>query len=226
MRVAWVLLLLSTAVAHADGGAPIDEAHAAYRDGVAAFNAGRYDVAELHFLRVYDLTHSAEVLYDAAVVAEKQHRWGDAAERYREYLRDSVKVRDRARIRARIDDLEGRQRRQEEVDKALNEGRTPPEAVAAAPGNVPILIEEDALDPDAAATPPVAPPVAAPAPAQQPVHAADGRPIYKKWWLWAAVGAVVLVAAIVAIAVPLSRAPGEAPTTFPDIGPGAPLVRF
>jgi hypothetical protein len=227
VRIASLLVALLAALASPARGDGSSEAQArgAYAQGVEAFGQQKYDVAELSFLRVYDLTHSPEVLYDLAVVLEKQHRWGEAAERYQAYLRDSIRVRDQARIRARIADLVGRQKRQDEMDRAMNEGRAAPSEVAQAPGNQVLALDEAELRPPDATPPPE--PVRT-APVQQPLveRPAAAPHWWRRWWFWTAVGAVVAAAAVVTIAVVATRGAGESPTTFHDIGPGAPLVRF
>ena len=104
---------------------------------------------------------------------------------------------------------------------------TPPaaSAVAAAPPPPPAAAEPPAAAPAApapavpAAAPAAAPAaslVAAPAPA-----ASSEAPIYKKWWLWTAVGVVALGGIITVIA--LSSGSSQPWNTAPDLGPGAGL---
>jgi hypothetical protein len=73
------------------------------------------------------------------------------------------------------------------------------------------------------------PPAAPPAPAAsmpQPTaeHITARRPIYRRWWLWTAVGAVGIAALTIGLAVGLSpRGNGR---TLPDFGPNASALRF
>ena len=48
------------------------------------------------------------------------------------------------------------------------------------------------------------------------------EPIYKKWWLWTAAGAVVVVAVVVGVSVGVaSNSHPDFKPTGPEIGPGA-----
>jgi hypothetical protein len=200
-----------------------------YEAGVSAFNMQSYKDAETAFREVYDLIHSPEVLFDIALALEKQRQWGEAAKVYEAYLRDSRKVKDRRHITERVKTLHGRQRRQEETDLALNSGKPAPSEVAAAPGNEVMKmgevddglltfgeasgVDKSAVTQDATVE-------------KKPIDTAT--PIYKKWWLWTGVAAVVVIVAVVIIAVEASGSAPAEMTSFPDIGPGAhaPLLRF
>ena len=94
-------------------------------------------------------------------------------------------------------------------------------AVAAAPPP-PAEPAPAATQPPPAAEPPPAPAAAPPAVslvAAPPPAANADEPIYKKWWLWTAVGAVVLGGVITVIA--LSSGSSSPWNTAPDLGPGA-----
>jgi tetratricopeptide (TPR) repeat protein len=98
-----------------------------------------------------------------------------------------------------------------------------PSAIAAAPpaATAPPATEPPASPPPAAEPPPpAAPPAASLVAAPPPATSAD-QPIYKKWWLWTAVGVVVLGGVITAIA--LSSGSSSPWNTAPDLGPGAGL---
>jgi tetratricopeptide (TPR) repeat protein len=69
--------------------------------------------------------------------------------------------------------------------------------------------QRDAL-PSAAAPPVVSPTPAAPALAATPPSSAERPPLYRKWWLWTAVGAVAVVGVAVGVAVAYS-VPKDAP---------------
>lgn len=101
---------------------------------------------------------------------------------------------------------------------------TPPaaSAVAAAPPATPPAAEPSPGSP--VAPPPAAAPTAAPAASlvAAPAPAASNEePIYKKWWLWTAVGVVALGGLITVIA--LSSGSSQPWNTAPDLGPGAGL---
>src|SRR5262249_43064305 len=159
---------------------------------------------ETAFREVYDLIHSPEVLFDIALALEKQRQWGEAGKVYEAYLRDSRKVKDRKRISERIKTMQGRQRRQEEMDAALNSGKPAPSEVPPGRGNEGRKMGEadDGLLPFGEATATEKDPKADATVEKQPIDTAT--PIYKKWWLWTGVAAVVVVVAIVVIAVAAS----------------------
>lgn len=104
-----------------------------------------------------------------------------------------------------------------------------PSAIASAPPATPVTPAAPAAEPPPPAAPPpsASPPAAAPpAPAASLVAApapapTSEQPIYKKWWLWTAVGVVVLGGVITAIA--LSSGSSSPWNTAPDLGPGAGL---
>jgi len=98
-----------------------------------------------------------------------------------------------------------------------------PSAVAAPPPPAPEQpAAPPATPPPPAAAVPAAPPPSAPAASlvASPAPATGGEePIYKKWWLWTAVGVVVIGGVVTAIA--LSSGSSTPWMTAPDLGPGA-----
>ena len=186
-----------------------------YSGGAAAFRGGMYHDAEIAFREVYHFSHSPELFYDIALCLERQRKWGPAADTFAAYLKESRRAPDRKKIEARIADLRGRASRQADIDAATARGEAPPpEQVSTLPGNQVMKLgetEQGLLGFGEAGD-------AAPEPAK-----AEPTPVYKKWWLWTAVGggAAVILAVGVGAGVAASSRPGFSPATFPDFGPGA-----
>jgi tetratricopeptide (TPR) repeat protein len=64
--------------------------------------------------------------------------------------------------------------------------------------------------------PAAAQPAATTASPAQPIE----RPLYRRWWLWTAVGGVVVAGVVIGLAVGLSPAPAGFSPTLPTDGPG------
>lgn len=188
MRLALVMLVVACGTASAED-AETRQAKQTYKEGVRLYDAHEYKDALAAFKRASRKYESPMLFYN---IAQCQRELGDkkaAVEFYKKYLDARPKAADRERIELVIGDLE----------KSLQE-------------------EEDARN----APPP--PPAAAPSPAKddssvtpEPATQAaptETTPIYKRWWLWAAVGAVVVIIAAVAIGV-AAASPRNAPVTTP-----------
>lgn len=123
----------------------------------------------------------------------------DALNFYRSYLRRAPDAPNRAEVETKIAALQ-------EAIAVQEKARTTPKQGLAAP--------------DSAEPPP--PPAPSPSPsatgnALVAEHAPPPArtPVYKKWWLWTAVGAVVVAGVAVGLGVGLSSSSG--PATFPRI---------
>ncbi|MSP60117.1 MAG: hypothetical protein EXR72_07205 [Myxococcales bacterium] len=216
--LAAIAVLLATAMPVA-AATPEDLARAReiYGAGTVAFEAQMYGDAEQAFRDVLRILQNPAAWYDIALTLEKQRKWGPAADGYATYLRDVQRPKSRARLEKRIGELRGRATRQAELDAALNAAR--PEGSGApllsAPGNEVMKLGEadDSLLGFGEAGAELAPAVD---------NGPEQVPIWKKWWLWAAVGGAVLAAAIITIAVVATRGPAPLEkTTFGEFGPGA-----
>lgn len=216
----FVLCLLGVRASAAPTPEQLRQAREVYAVGATAYAAQLYPDAEQAFRDVYALIHSPNVLYNLALTLEKQHKWGPAAEAYEGFLRDTRGGRDRHAIEKRAEEMRARAQRQEESALPKVEAETPAPSVA---GNAVMKMEEpdDGLRGMDTSAPPNSP----------AVGEGEKKPLYKKWWLWVAIGGALVVAAVITAIVVVGNGSGGAPaaaTTFPDFGPGAhgPLLRF
>jgi tetratricopeptide (TPR) repeat protein len=150
------------------------EARSLFEAGTYAMQEGRYEDALGYFERAYELSGRAPLLFNIGNMAERLRRDQQALEAYREYLRLAPAASNRTEVERRIEILEG---------SVESSSPTPPEPTANTP--------EPTAAPDILATPD-----------EDPAASRD-EPLYRKWWLWTAVGVVVVAG--VATAVALSR---------------------
>ncbi len=157
------------------------------------YNLSKYGEALKEFEAAYMAKSDQAFLFN---VAQCQRQLGDyeAAEKsYRAYLREA---RDASQAQR-----EGVQKLLADMEKAVRERRShaPPTGLASPEGPP----EEPHPSPVVVAQ------VEKPAPV---ATVSDERPIYKRWWLWTAIGGAVVVAAVV-VAVVLATASGGYPST-------------
>ena len=201
-----VFTLAAPAVAHADDRATAREE---FKSGSRYFEIGDYVQALAHFKTAYLAFEDPAILFNIAQCQRLMSQKQEAVRSYRIYLQKRPETPNRAEIEKIIVTLEDAIRR-DNTATAL-----PPTGVESANPRV-----ED--------KPPVAPaPEPTPAPvvvatAAPPPQAVDTTPLYKKWWLWAIVGGVVVagVAVGVGVGVAANSHPDFKPTG-PAIGPGA-----
>jgi tetratricopeptide (TPR) repeat protein len=184
--------------------------------GLSHFNLQEYDRAIVEFEEAYRLRPDPSLLYNLA----QSHRLAGHDERaiyfYRAFLRSAPNAEIRPEVERRIAEMERAKPKE-------------PSAAASAPKPTPGA----APRPVAAAAPDAAPaPVAAPAslasapssPSKPSVSASDAivatappaakTPVYKKWWLWTAVGGAVAIGLGVGLGVGLgTSSSGALPST-------------
>lgn len=163
-----------------------DRARQEFAEGSDAFEAGHYDAALEHLQRAYALAPHPELLFNIARCLEELHRTGAAIDTYDRYL--AVEPNDSG-ARDRVAAL----RRQLLTNPPPTTENPPPTT-------------ENPQPTTAGAT---ANAVVATAPAS------PRRPLYRRWWLWTTVGAVVVVGIGVGLAVGLTRS--SAPPAFPPL---------
>jgi tetratricopeptide (TPR) repeat protein len=169
--------------------------------GNSYFEGGKYDNAIKEFEQSYAIKPVPLLLFDIGNVARVSGKNEMAIEYFRRYLR-TAPAGARERLEAR--------RFLAEMTKP---GYKAPAAEAPPPAETP----------PPPATPPPAPPAAVATPAPATPAAADKQPLYKKWWLWTAVGgAVVAVGLGVGLGVGLS----SSGYTYPSVPGSVGTVRF
>ena len=195
MVVAWTVALAVTAPpARAAGeAARLREAREHYEQAVAHYNLDELAPALAEFREAYRLKPDPSFLFNIAQCHRKLGDTDAALDFYRKYLRSLPDAPNRPDVERMIADLRARQAAAPATDAT---------AVAAAPPTAP---------PPAPAAPAPLPSVR-PAPPPDAMLASPGpaapAPVYKRWWFWTALGAVVAGAVITGVA--LSR-PGPQP---------------
>lgn len=179
VAVFWALALLFTGAARAD--APDGAAREAYQRGAQAYAKHQYAAAAAAFEEGFQKKPHPAFLFNLALTYRALGQPQQAISYYERYLEALPSAPDRA-----------------QVETAIAEERR--KLPAASPGKAPA--QEPAL-------------VASAQPAGVPVAVGTGRdeggkstPIYKKWWFWAAGGAVVVAAVGIGLGVGLQ--PGAA----------------
>ena len=199
MRTLLVMCVLVGAPVAANAQRELDKQAAKdlFNRATTHFNLGKFKDAAAEYEQLYEARPQPSLLYNIA----QAHRLDGNSERalffYKSYLRNSPDAANRDEVRGRIATLE----------KLIEQQRRPPN-------------EPAPLGPQPEVTP-TPPPKPAAEPALQvtatPVEpASDKKPIYKKWWLWTAVGGAVAVGLGVGLGVGLS----QSATTYP----GAPAT--
>ncbi len=168
MRRVWILLalLLLAGSARADDKA---KAREAFRVGTQHFKLGEYEQALDSFKEAYRNYESPVFLYNIAQCERQLNHKQEAIRFYRQYLADAKDAQNRDEVQAIITKLQS----------ALDEERA---AVNKPP--------QGPLEP----TPPPATTTTngAPLTATAPPPPPEKTPVYKKWWLWTAVGVVAV----------------------------------
>jgi len=114
-----------------------------FRDGVDAYDQGRYDQALTQFQKAHALSHSASLYFNMAACEEHLDHFHSAAVLLRQYLLEKPAANDRGNVEMRIQSLEDRETQRRTPEPPPPEKVTPPPAVVAPapivamPGNKP-----------------------------------------------------------------------------------------
>lgn len=146
-----------------------------FEEGRLAFTEGRYDDALLHFRESYTLSHKPQLLFNIGNVLDRLRHDEEAISQYEQYLSEVPAAENREQVESRLAVL---RRSVEERQQAQATLVPTPQEVAAAD-----------------VTPAVSGPVAPVAPVSQ----SETRPLYKKWWVWTAVGSAVVAAVVIGV---------------------------
>jgi tetratricopeptide (TPR) repeat protein len=202
MRAVLLMALALSIVggAHADEGASDDKrrAKALYDAGVRKYNLSEFQTALVDFKSAYELHPDPALLFNIGQCHRMLGHAQEAAYAYRAYLRELPDAPNREEVERLRAAMEQQVHRKVDV--------TPPATTA----------ERPAANPPGAQ----ASPRSTSATAAAPTH---HRPLYKRWWLWTAVGAVAAIA--VGVGVGVGAAPAQdAPNPGGTAGSG--VVRF
>lgn len=192
------------------------EARQHYKNATGHFAVGEFAEAAAEYEAAFKLHQDPALLFNAAQARRLAGQNERALVLYKNFLQlypDSSNV---PAVREQVAHLQAVIAAEEKAKNAPPTGTEVPRTV---PGGT------TAGAPAAAATPPATATPQQPAPAQvaQPTPAPSDTgerptPIYKKWWLWTAVGAVVVAAVVIPVAVVESQGRWS---NLPDQGPGA-----
>ena len=193
-RLALLAVLTLAVVTHADeppAPTPAMRARAFFEEGNRLYNLGSFSQALAAFQDAYLARPDAAFLFNEGQCLRQLGSWKEEIFAYRRFLTARPDAPNRADVERYIRDAEAELARQKAAaEKAAAHPTAPADTLPVAE-----------LEPPPA---PAAPTVAASTPA------AEATPIYRRWWLWAGVGALVVVGAVVAVAVATSG------TTFPN----------
>lgn len=176
-----------------------------YRDGTQHYKLGEYPEALKAFKEAYRNFESPSFLFNIGQCHRQLNNKQDAIRAFRNYLNDVPNAPNREEVRQLIAAL----------DSALKEEAAaqakPPTGMIAPPPTEPAPPRHTAEAAQAEATP---------TPTLTARPSAAPTPIYKKWWLWTAVGAVVAVGVGVGLGIGLSSsAPQTAQTNYGTFKP-------
>ena len=179
------LVLLLVTAGRSRGDELRDRAHSELTQAQADFEARKFESALDHLNRAYALVPHPQLLFNIARCLEELHRTAAAVDAYDRYL--AVQPDD-AVAQTRVAALR----------EELRLHPPPPE------------VETKPTPPAVVAEPPPAI-VTVQAPPPPPAR----KPLYRRWWVWTAVGGVVAVGVGVGLGVGLTRSSG--PATFPPL---------
>jgi len=162
-----------------DLAARTEKARTYYQDGTSAYNLGDFQKAIELYKAAYTVRPESVYLYNIAQAYRLDGNLAQALFFYKSYLRNAPDAVNRAEVERRIAELQAAVEQQMvATEKPPNETKNPDARRVEIPP--PEVVARAAPEPT---------PGPAPAPADQP---ARGRPIYKRWWFWAGVGAVAV----------------------------------
>jgi len=150
------------------------EARKLFEAGEVAYAEARYERSLKYFQEAYALSQRHILLYNVGTSLDRMGRDQEAIDAYLEYLDKVPGAKNEAAVRERIRQLEAR---------VAERGKS-------APVMTPDQAAQSQLEQDEAQV--------APAVGTGPANS-EAKPVYKQWWLWASIGAVVVVGATLGI---------------------------
>jgi tetratricopeptide (TPR) repeat protein len=112
LAAAVMLFLVATNGWAQTAGANRQRAKELFRDGVEAYDQGRYDQALTQFQKAHALSHSASLYFNMAACEEHLDHFHSAAVLLRQYLLEKPAANDRGNVELRIQSLEEREAQQ------------------------------------------------------------------------------------------------------------------
>jgi tetratricopeptide (TPR) repeat protein len=198
--------------------------------GQSHYNLNEFSEALQDFKEAYRLHPDPAFLFNIAQCERQLGDFDEAIKFYRSYLRNKPEAPNAKEVQKKIDELkalsEGKRKSKEGAPAGVSAPSTAPPAMDSSRGTAPPPPPVAPLSPPPAASAP--PPAAVPTLASPPEAAtatsttpgadltakpaaSEGEPIYKQWWLWAGVGAVVVGGVVAAVV--LSSGSASAPSS-------------
>lgn len=189
MRIRYVLLFIVAGLVAGVATASADErsqkAKAAYESGMAHFTLDEYDEAIKDFQDAFLAKPDPVFLYNIGQAARLGNHPELAIRYYEKYLKAADNPPNAQQVREHIAVLEKVVQQQAAAKSANPTGALPPESEQSRSKHEPSHV-----------TAPATVNLNAPPPGPEPE-----TPVYKKWWLWTAVGGVIVAGGVIAIAV-------------------------
>jgi hypothetical protein len=197
-----LLLLASSGFAESAESGVAAKQH--FDEGTKAFNLGEFPRAVLEYKAAYNAKPDAVFLYNIAQSYRLSGDLQNALFFYKSYLRNTPNASNKREVESRIRTLETQLAQSRAIATAPPNSPAPP--TSEAPPAPPVA--QQPAPPVVETSPPVDQPVVTPPPAELPPSTssttlvarapehADRVPVYKKWWLWTAVGVVVVGAGL------------------------------
>jgi tetratricopeptide (TPR) repeat protein len=187
------LVLLLAIAAQAQSASETEQLRKHFEDGSKAFNLGEFKHAVEEYKAAYNIRPDPVFLYNIAQAYRLDGNLQQALFFYKSYLTNSPKAPNRRECESRIRDLEQQIAAQRAVTSAPPTGTQPPSGMIEPPKSEPPKSEPPKTEPPKTEPPKVetAPALVATAPPPE-----KKTPVYKKWWLWTAVGVVAVGAAV------------------------------
>ncbi len=176
-----------------------------YQKGEQAYALGNYEQAVRHFERSYELSNLPDLLYNLGMSYAQWHGLSSDVNHLRKAKRLFQNYVKRLAENPAMDQS---QRDEAEAQIAKVEEQIAEAEKAAKPVPPPVALPKPEVKPD-------------PPPQDQPAK----KPIHKRGWFWGIIAGVVVIGAVTATAVVLSRKPGFEPE-LGTIGPNAATQPF
>ena len=194
----WIAFVVLVAVALAGGRARADDPKQAkqhFEDGSRLYDLGKFRDAAREYEEAYKYKPDPALLFNIGQAYRGAGATGDALTAYKSYLRRLPDAPNRREVEGMIEKL---QRQQEDERRAQEERQRQEELQRQQQQQQPQ--REVTQRPDLVTTAP--PP--------------EKKPLYTRWWLWTAVGGVIVAGAVVGIAVAATTPKDAAspPNTF------------
>jgi tetratricopeptide (TPR) repeat protein len=189
-RVVLSLLLVAVAAGTAQAADDARLARQHFEDGSRLYDLGKFRDAAREYEEAYKYKPDPALLFNIGQAYRAAGDVGEALTAYKSYLRRMPEARNRAEVAGHI----------EKLQRLVDEQRRHPTTATTPPPPAQLAAPPAQLTPPQATPPPdstVQPALVTATPAAP----AERQPLYKKWWLWTAVGGAVVIGGVVAIAV-------------------------